>query len=99
MELIAQEKTEDFRLEARTLEWALRTVGTFFGSVAMSAEQAKGLNKLVKKVKLPLADEDTTDTRPIEQVIEEGALVENVTTEQPSYEQLTAALGGLGPAL
>jgi len=40
---------------------------------------------------LPLADEDRTDTRPIEQVIEEGALID--IDKQPTFGALSAALG------
>jgi activator of HSP90 ATPase len=98
IELIAQEKIEDLRLQARLLEWQTKHFGAFLMAVAQSNDQAKALQKMVSRLKLPIGDEVTVDDRPIEQVIEEGALVdENTLVEQPSFEQLSAALGALGP--
>lgn len=96
IELIAQEKTEDLRLQARLLEWQTKNFGAFLVAVAQSQEQGKALEKMVKRLKLPIGDEVVVDDRPIEQVIEEGALVDDSDTEQPSFEQLSAALGSLG---
>jgi tRNA(Ile2) C34 agmatinyltransferase TiaS len=73
------------------VEWQTKHLANMLVGLAQDKEQSKAMAKMVEKMVLPLADEDRTDTRPIEQVIEEGALID--IDKQPTFGQLSAALG------
>lgn len=91
MEVITQRKTEETRVTARMIEWQTKHLASMLVGLAQDEKQGKAMAKMAEKISLPLSDEDRTDRRPIEQVIEEGALID--LDRQPNFGQLSAALG------
>lgn len=92
LEVITQRKTEEARFIARVSEWSTKNISSMFIGLAEDKKQARAMNKMVEKMRFPLADEvnELVDDRPIEEVIEQGALVN--LDNQPSFEAIAGAL-------
>lgn len=91
LEIISQRKTEAARFTAKVVEWQTVNLAQMMTGLARDPKTASNMEKHVKKMRLPLADEtDVIDERTIEEVIEQGAKVD--LDAQPSAEALEAAL-------
>lgn len=97
IELISQRKRAEFKVHARVVEWQTKNLGSLFVALAQDEKQGKALANMVKKMHLPIADDEedspVVDDRPIEQVIEEGAKVD--PSKLPSFGQMSAFLSNM----
>lgn len=93
LELIIQQRTEEFRAKAKIVEWQTRQIAISLSALARTKDQSKAFNNLINKMKLPLPDEEVVDNRSMEEIIEQGALIDDSTL--PSFDALAATLGGL----
>lgn len=94
IEIIQQRKTEELRFNARIAEWQAKNIVVGLSALSEHKEQGKAFNSLLKKMRLPLADEEEPtiiDNRSVEEVIEQGAIVD--MDKLPSAEQIFAAFG------
>lgn len=91
LELITQDLHERAKFQTQVVEWATKNICSMFITQAESQKQAKQIQRLVEKMKLPLAGEeaDLVDERSFEEIVEEGAKVD--LSSQPSFEALEAA--------
>lgn len=78
------------------LEWQTKHIAIALSVLSQSKEQTNAMNKIIKQMKLPLADEENSfeDTKSIEEIIEQGAIVD--LDQQPDFESLSALFGGTG---
>ncbi len=90
IELIIQDKRADMKFQTQVAEWQVKNISTMFTVAARENSQVKAILKAVKQMKLPLADEeaDVIDERSFEEVVEQGAIVDIDSKEQPSFEAL-----------
>lgn len=91
IELIMQDRRNDYKFQAQLIEWQTKNISAMFTVAARDAKQAKAISKLVKNMKLPLADEEdeVVDKRDFEEVVEQGAKID--VESQPSFEALSIA--------
>lgn len=91
LELIQQDLRDRAKFQVQLVEWATKTISSMFATLAEDAKHAKAIEKVVKQIKLPLADEqaDLIDDRSFEEIVEQGARVD--LSSQPSFEALEVA--------
>lgn len=75
------------------VEWHAQNVSVVLTGLAESNEASKGMSKIIKGMKLPVAEDEAVDNRTIEEIMEQGAIVD--LDKQPSFESLAGAFGGL----
>lgn len=95
IELITQEKREQMQFQAAIVEWQTKHIASMFSVAAREDKQVKAIIKAVRKMNLPLNDEeaDIIDTRTPDEIVEQGAKID--FSDQPSFEALEGALNNI----
>lgn len=83
------------KFQVQLTEWMTKNISAMFVTMAETQKQARNIQKMVEKMKLPLADEEAelVDNRSFEEIVEQGARVD--LSSQPSFEALEAALADM----